>query len=87
MLQAVDRFGVEKVNLSFTAPLVLTTDFKAAVCTLGCALHVSNPMSLCCLFGDLIKTNATKAAYSANEKLLNDFCGETNGFKDLRPRI
>jgi hypothetical protein len=44
-------------------------------------------MSLGCLFGDLIKTNATKAAYSANEKLLNDFCGETNGFKDLRPRI
>jgi hypothetical protein len=61
VLQLEHRLWVEQVHFTFTAPLVLTTNFKFSVGKFGWTSGVCRPVSSSDFARDHVKVNAAKA--------------------------
>ncbi len=87
MLELVDRFRVEEVGLTLSAPLVLAAELELAVGTLFGALRIGRPVAGRHLAGQFVEPDAAELADRAGEVLVDERLAEADRLEDLRPGV
>jgi hypothetical protein len=87
VLQLEDRVGVEEMDLSFPAPLVLAAQLEIAVGAFGRVGPERDPMAATHLLGDHVQPDPAQPAGCSGEESRDDLRAEADGLEDLRADV